>query len=99
MMSDAARVESIGISENQVAVKGRISYVQRHDGKYRTRVALPAADEFSFPGSVMILSDHSLGSVGDDLKVRAYLAGRSRQYASKDTGEMVQTADSWLVVR
>jgi len=91
----------------QAYLVGRIAARRRMktaDGSYwMTVLKIPAADSFSHPGTVELMSDQSIGSPGEDWSGVVQLTGYPRSYDSRpdpQTGEIVRvhTADNRLRV-
>lgn len=97
-----------GASAQQIIVNisGRVSAVDSYPHKRPTRwttlLRLPAADEYSTPATVEVVSDRDLAAVGEVISVRCEVSGRYRSYnvTDKETGEQrtVRTADNFLTV-
>ena len=49
---------------NQVSVSRRIDRFDVYEGKHYTEVIIPAADEYSNPSRVKVVSTRPLGSIG-----------------------------------
>jgi hypothetical protein len=81
---------------NQVLIVGRINYLGGFDssGKrvHEARIAIPAADQFSHPGAVMVQSSYRLGSIGDDVRVLCEVTGFPDRWTDRTTSEIKQTA-------
>lgn len=60
-----------------------------------TRVMLPAADSYSSPAAVAVLSNHSLGNVGDEVQLIVECGGYRDSYKTRE-GDTVQTARNTL---
>lgn len=91
----------------QAFISGRVTFRRRiktTDGSYfMTVLKTPAADSFSHPGTVEVMSDQSIGSPGDDWSGIVQLSGYPRSYDGKpdpQTGEIqrIHTADNRLRV-
>jgi hypothetical protein len=67
-----------------------------------TILKLPAADEYSAPETVELVSRQKLGERGDEVRCKVQIGGYGRSYQATDpeTGEKttVQTADNTLTV-
>ena len=90
----------MGIAE--VMIEGRIYRSVRKNGKdgpfFVSLVKMPAADKFSSPSTVEIVSPRELGKRGEEVSVTCRVGGYPRTYVtrpSKDNpdGETVYTAD------
>ena len=86
-------------------ISGRISavdwYPRKNPKRFTTLVRLPAADEFTTPATVEIVSEKSLGDEGDMVvDLTCTVGGRYRSYpvTDKETVELrtVKTADNSL---
>ena len=60
---------------NWVSVTGRIDRFDVYEGKYYIEVIIPAADEYSNPGRVEVVSTRPLGSIGQLLTVDCSIRG------------------------
>jgi len=86
---------------NQAMVAGRINYVGTFDAQgkrvHEARLAIPAADQYSMPGAIMIQSSYKLGNVGDDWKGLVEVTGFPDRFTDRQ-GEVKQTARNTLRV-
>ncbi|WP_211453011.1 hypothetical protein [Collimonas antrihumi] len=97
-MSDAPKQP---LKANQTVIVGRIDNVRNFEvsGKntFETRVIQAAADEYSSPSAVALMSHHRLGGSGDLVQVLVSVAGFRDSYKDKQGGT-VQTARNTLRV-
>lgn len=82
---------------NVVPVAGKITNIRRVNADYYTRIAIAAVDEYSMPGAVEIRSTKPVGRKGEETTVDCRLHGRPRRWTDTKTGELIETADNWLV--
>lgn len=82
---------------NVVMIAGKITNIRRINADYYTRIAIAAVDEYSMPGAVEVKSSKPLGRKGEETTVECRLHGRPRRWTDRDSGEIVETADNWLV--
>lgn len=91
-------VESKGpsLKANEALIVGRINHVGSFSSGgnriHEARVAIPAADQFSMPGAVLIQSKNKLGNVGDDVRVHVTVGGFPDKWTDRESGEVRQTA-------
>lgn len=83
----------------RLVVRGRVEEARQFSGArgvgYRTRIKVPAVDQYTAPGTFEVRSDRRLGKVGEEIEVECDLMGFSRSYQGKD-GETVRTAEHVL---
>lgn len=96
-MNAPAKSAETAVKFGAVQFKGRVQGVRKAGNFVYTVCKLPAADEYSSPQTVEIISKSRFASVGDDFTAACTVAGYPRSYETKDkqTGEMVtiHTAD------
>ena len=89
-----------------VTISGRLSSIdawpRKNPTRYTALVRLPAADEFTTPATVEVVSDVNPGKEGDIVTFVCRVGGRYRSFMATDkvTGEQrtVRTADNLLTV-
>lgn len=85
----------------QARIAGRIESSRRKTGQsgamFFTLFALPAADRFSHPATVEVVSSERLGASGDELSIVVAVSGYGRSVTPKDPNESAyRTADNRL---
>jgi hypothetical protein len=76
---------------NRAIVFGRVKKVRRNEDVWYTHVVLPAADEFSSPGQVELISDERIADKDETVKILVRLdgfEGRPFKVTDKETGEV-----------
>lgn len=104
MSQAAAPVSTLpqqSIKAGQVFVVGRLLKARRiSQNLVANLIVIPAADIYSMPGTVEVLSKNRLGEAEQDVRVLCRLTGYRRTYNStnQETGEITpkQTADNRL---
>lgn len=77
-------------------MRGRIIEVNRCQNAVYTDAVLPAADQYTQPQNVRIVSSRLLGKPGEDITVRVALKGYRRSYHDKATGDKRYAVDVTL---
>lgn len=69
-------------------LKGRVDFVQLHEGSYFHTVTTPAPDAYSKPSRYKLRSPQQLGSVGAEITVDVTISGSvyEKNYRDKQTG-------------
>ena len=75
MSTEAIAKISSGQNANQVSVTGRIDRFDVYEGKHYTEVVISAADEYSNPGRVKVVSIRPSGSVEQPVTVDCSIRG------------------------
>ena len=85
---------------NQVSVAGRIDRFDVYEGKHYTEVIIPAADEYSNPSRVKVVSTRSLGNVGQPVTVDCSIRGYVHTYPitkGQRAGQQGREVKTWFV--
>lgn len=80
-------VESAKLAVNQAVIRGRVLEVNRTANAVYTDVTLPAADQYTSPQTVRIVSGRLIGKPNEDITCRVAVKGYRRKYQDKATGE------------
>ena len=101
-MSDPNKVQPINskTTPNQIIVEGKINQTEMHKQKHYTEVILPAADAFSHPSTVKVVSTAPLGNVGQSITVECTLRGFVRTFQIQKgnrAGQQGREVSTWLV--
>lgn len=88
-MADAAAVQAAPVAQvGHVVIFGRVQGSTRRrtsDGtSYRTRVQLPAPDQFSSPQLVEVRSSENIGQPETDVRIVVKVGGYPRSYQTQD---------------
>ena len=83
-------------------ISGKVRSLRRYKTQAGTVhcavVVMPAEDEYSAPSVVEVEASQVVGEVGETVRLKCQVSGRSRAYTAKETGEMVRTAELRLRV-
>lgn len=82
-----------------VQLAGRIQSVRRtnsqaSDKTTETVLILPAADAYSSPSTIAVLSSAPLGTTGEDVRITCRVSGYARRWESRTPEGYVQTVHS-----
>lgn len=95
-MTTQAPIEQSGkLAANQAIIRGRILEVNRTETAVRTDIVLPAADSYTAPQNVRVISNRLIGKPGEDVTVRCAIKGYRRKYQDKH-GETAYSVDITL---
>ena len=75
MSSEAVAKIPTKQTANQISIDGKIDRSDLYEGKHYTEVLIPAADEYSNPGRVKVVSTRALGNVGQPITVDCTIRG------------------------
>lgn len=93
-----AQLQAAQIKPGQTFIIGRCTLARKAGESFLHLVVLPAADEYSSPATVEIISKQRFAAAGDDVRILCRIGGFRRQYkvTDKETGEVrtVTTADN-----
>lgn len=95
--------DKVALKDGETMLKGRIEGSRRFDGKTYTHLSQPAASAYDKPALNELISASSLGSVGDEIRVKCRIGGFPRKpydFTDKSTGEVrrVKPVDNTLLV-
>ena len=98
----AEAVAKIGGKQNinQVSVTGRIDRFDVYEGKHYTEVVIPAADEYSNPGRIKVVSTRPLSSVGQPVTVDCSIRGYVHTFPitkGQRVGQQGREVKTWFV--
>ena len=99
-MSEQLKAVSSKPSVNFVILEGKINDSQTHKQKYYTELILPAADEYSHPSTVKVVSTRQLGSVGQPVTVECTPRGFVRTFPitkGARAGQQGREVHCWFV--
>ena len=85
---------------NQVSVAGKIDRFDVHEGKHYTEVIIPAADEYSNPGRVKVVSTRPLGAVGQPVTIDCSIRGYVHTFPitrGQRAGQQGREVKTWFV--
>ena len=85
---------------NQISIEGKIDRSELYEGKHYTEVLLPAADEYSNPSRVKVVSTRSLGNVGQSITVDCAIRGFVQTFPitrGPRAGQQGREVKTWLV--
>ena len=85
---------------NQVSVAGKIDRFDVYEGKHYTEVIIPAADEYSNPGRVKVVSTRALGAVGQPVTVDCSIRGYVHTFPitrGQRAGQQGREVKTWFV--
>lgn len=94
-MAEAA-VQQLRANICEMMLSGRIDAVRNYDGKFYTKVTIPAKDAFSMPSVFEISSQSKFGNIGEEFSnKKVFLSGyiREYKYTDKKTGEVKDGAE------
>lgn len=91
-------IESGKIAANEAVIRGRVGDVKRTEKAVYTDVVIPAADSYSSPATVRLVSSRLIGKPGEDVAVRVQIKGYRRKYEDQKTGETGFAVDNKLSV-
>ena len=85
---------------NVLMLEGKINQTQVHKEKHYTELILPAADQFSHPSTVKVVSTRQLGTVGQPITVECSPRGFVRTFnitKGARAGQQGREVTSWFV--
>ena len=100
MSAEAIAKISSRQNANQVSVAGRIDRFDVYEGKHYTEVIIPAADEYSNPGRVKVVSTRSLGSVEQPVTVDCSIRGYVHTFPitkGQRAGQQGREVKTWFI--
>ena len=100
MSTEAIAKISSGQNVNQVSITGQIDRFDVYEGKHYTEVIIPAADEYSNPGRIKIVSTRLLGSVGQPITVDCSIRGYVHTFPitkGQRAGQQGREVKTWFV--
>ena len=86
---------------NQMSAAGQIDRFDVYEGKNYTEVIIPAADEYSNPGRVKVVSTRPLGSVGQPVTVDCSIRGYIHTFPitkGQRAGQQGREVKTWFIL-
>ena len=100
MSESVTKLQNANATANVIHLQGKIDRCDPYEGKHYHEVILPAADEYSAPSRVKVVSTAPLGNVGQPIKVDCSIRGYVHTFKISSgvrAGQQGRDVKSWLV--
>lgn len=83
-MSDTLKaVASQNLLDGEVFVNGKVDHIEQYQDRYFFRVMLPAVDEYSQPGVVLVSAKRKIAQLDQPFKAVCRIGGYRNDYDGK----------------
>lgn len=100
MSSETVAKISTKQTSNHIYIDGKVDRSELYEGKHYTEVLIPAADAYSNPGRVKVVSTRPLGNVGQQVTVDCSIRGYVHTFPisrGPRAGQQGREVRTWLV--